>query len=112
MRSLIVNGFYTTNPLTVHLIVRNRNGKETLSFKPEKPYLYVEGDGDRISLYGIQLKRVEVDIPSDVIRAYLYFKFHISHFVLCNILLWSTVNYKRLYTPTVLSYMKTCSLGE
>jgi DNA polymerase elongation subunit (family B) len=68
MRSLIVNGFYTTNPLTVHLIVRNRNGKETLSFKPEKPYLYVEGDGDRISLYGIQLKRVEVDIPSDVIR--------------------------------------------
>ena len=68
MKSLIVNGFYTTNPLTVHLVVRNRNGKETLSFKPDKPYFYVEDEGDRISLYGTPLKRIEVGIPSDMVR--------------------------------------------
>ncbi len=66
MKSLIVNGTYSESPLKVHLFVRNRNGKETLTFEPERPYFYVEGDGDRISLYDIPLKRIEVNVPSEV----------------------------------------------
>lgn len=69
MRSYIISGTYSENPLTLHLVVRCEDGtKRRISFPaPSKPYFYVEDpNGEYKSIYGENLRKIEVVNPRDV----------------------------------------------
>lgn len=60
MKAIIINGSYTTDPLTIHMIGRSEDGKKIFyDFQsPIKPYFYARVDNE--------IKKIEVEKPEDV----------------------------------------------